>query len=267
MSMCEARAMPRASRKFPLGGWYVISTRPLNQHGGVRRSAAKAGATTFALSTLELQPLSAQVPLRQALDCPIVVVTSPAAARFANAQVALSSRTGQTWLALGKGSAEALRRCGIERVQLPEGGADSESLLAHSALSRVRGQRIGLITAPGGRGVLADALRASGAKLVVAEVYRRQPRRLSVARLSALDALPIRTGLLITSSEAFGLLWSGLDEASRARLLSRPCIVSSERLATQAAALGFRSVLRAADARPASLLAALVDHVAGSDFR
>jgi len=259
--------MPRASKKFPLGGWYVISTRPLNQHAGVRRSAAKLGAVTFALSTVKLQPLEAKAQLRQALRCPRVLVTSPAAAQFANAQMALAQRAGQHWFALGIGSAAVLRRCGIARVTVPESGSDSEALLANAEFRDVRGQRIGLLTAPGGRGLLASQLQARGATLVVAEVYRRQAQPISAARLRALDALPANTAVLITSSEAFSLLWQALDAAARTRLLLRPCVVSSERLSAQAYALGFSWVLRAATARPADLLAALALHVVGSRLR
>jgi uroporphyrinogen-III synthase len=259
--------MSRASRKYPLGGWYVISTRPLDQHAGVRRSAAKLGAATFALSTLKLQPLEAATELRQALRCPRVLVTSPAAARFANAQIALTQRAGQRWFALGPGTAAMLRRYGIARVLLPEHGSDSEALLAHAELRQVAGERIGLITAPGGRGLLAAQLQARGATVIAAEVYRRQPRPIPAARLQALDALPARTALLVTSGEAFSLLWEALDDAARARLLKRPCVASSERLAAQARALGFSLVLRSAGANPTSLLAALALHVGSTGFR
>jgi len=259
--------MPRASRKFPLQGWYVISTRPLDQHAGVRRSAAKLGAATFAVSTVKLQPLEAKAQLRQALRCPRVLVTSPAAVRFANAQIALAPRAGQHWFALGAGSAAVLRRCGIARVTVPDSGSDSEALLANAKFRDVRGERIGLLTAPGGRGLLAGQLQARGATVVVAEVYRRQVQPISAARLRALDALPAKTAVLITSSEAFSLLWEALDAAARARLLLRPCVVSSERLSAQAHALGFSRVLRAATARPADLLAALALHVVVSRLR
>jgi uroporphyrinogen-III synthase len=79
--------------------------------------------------------------------------------------------------------------------------------------------------------------------------------------------LPAKTAVLITSSEAFSLLWQALDGPARARLLQRPCVVSSERLSGQARDLGFTRVLRAADARPASLLARLALHAADTGFR
>jgi len=259
--------MSRAKKNLPLDGWYVISLRPLGQHGGVRRITAKFGAKTFALSTLRLQPIDAKKSLRQVLRCTRVVVTSPAAARLANRQVALGRRAGQQWFALGAGTAAALRRCGIGHVHMPTRGSDSEALLAHEALAQVRGETIGMITAPGGRGLLASELQARGANLLVAEVYRRQAIALAGARLRALDALPAATALLLTSSEAFSLLWRALDEKSRSRLLRRRCVVASNRLAAEALALGFSPVLRAGDAQPASLLSALADHVGERRFR
>ena len=152
-------------------------------------------------------------------------------------------------------------------VRIPAIGSDSEALLTHPELQKVRGQTIGLITAPGGRGLLATRLQASGALLKVAEVYRREPLSLAPARLRALAALPDTTATLLTSGEAFDRLWDALPPAARKQLTRRPCVVASDRLAAKAQALGFRHVLRATDARPASLLAALASHVRLGRFR
>jgi uroporphyrinogen-III synthase len=267
MGMCQARTMTRARKKLPLHEWYVISIRPLNQHGGVRRSASKFGATTFAISTLRQQPLDAGPALRQALACSRVLVTSPAAARLAAAQTALRKRSGQQWFALGLGTATALRRHGVSEVLLPARGSDSESLLALEQLQAVRGSRIGLITAPGGRGLLASELQARGAMVITANVYRRQPLPLSAKRLHALAALPPSTALLVTSGEAFDLLWQGLDARARRHLLHRPCVTVSARLTAKLRVLGFTTVLRSSDTRPAKLLATLASHVGDGRFR
>lgn len=250
-----------------MAGWYVISTRPLQQHGGVRRAAAAIGARVFAVSTLRLLPLAAGPELSAALRCPRVIATSPAAVRLAHAQQPLAARRGQRWFALGAGSAAALRRRGVREVITPASGSDSEALLAHPLLQQVKGEDIGLLTAPGGRGLLSARLQSRGARLVVAQVYRRESRPVAPARLRALAALPARSALLLTSAEAFDPLWCALPEPARARLRERPCVVASARLADQADALGFRIVLRASDARPSSLLAALANHVAAQRFR
>jgi uroporphyrinogen-III synthase len=259
--------MARVSRKIPLAGWYVISTRPLHQHGGVRRAAARLGARVFAVSTLSLRPLVAGAALREALRCELVIATSPAAVRLAHAQQPLATRRGQRWFALGAGSASAMKRCGVSEVTTPAHGSDSEALLALPALRGVRGRSIGLLTAPGGRGLLHKRLRARGARLVVAPVYQRDERPVPASRLRALATLGARTALLLTSAEAFEPLWRELPEPARARLRGRPCVVASERLAAYARALGFDLVLRADDAQPASLLAALSRHVSTGGFR
>lgn len=250
-----------------MAGWYVISTRPLHQHGGVRRAAARLGARVLAVSTLRLRPLEAGAALREALRSDLVIATSPAAVRLAHAQQPFVARRAQRWFALGAGSAAAMRRRGVDAVTTPAQGSDSEALLALPDLHRLRGRSVGLLTAPGGRGLLGKRLRARGARLVVAHVYQRDEQPVAPARLRALASLDARSALLLTSVEAFDPLWRELPEPARARLRQRPCVVASDRLAERARALGFEKVLRAESARPSSLLAALGEHVSGEAFR
>lgn len=265
--LCQARAMSRATPALPLVGWYVISLRPQGLHGGVRRAAAKFGIRTFALSTLAIEPLDAGSALEQALACPIVVVTSPVAARLALAGGVPAARRPQRWFAVGPGTAAALHRQGIGDVVIPEKGADSDALLARPELARLHGQALGLITAPGGRGQLAKVLARRGAKLRLAEVYRRVPRSLAPYRRRALVALPARSALLVSSGEALASLWRSLPAPERARLLARPCVTSSERLASEARTLGFPDPWIAASARPADMLATLAVHAGARRFR
>lgn len=259
--------MSRASSKLSLRGWYVISTRPLGQHGGVRRSAASLGASVFALSTLRLQAMDARQSLPGVLRCPNIIVTSPAAVRFAQSQVALSTARESQWLAVGAGTAAALHRAGIAAVMTPVSRTDSEGLLALPPLQQIAGQHVGLITAPGGRGLLSSELTGRGARVEMAEVYRREPMAISPARLRSLDRLPESSALLLTSEEGFSPLWQALDAESRAALISRPCVVPGERLAALARALGFRRVLSAVNARPPQMLEALGKHVEAACFR
>ncbi len=261
--LCEAAAMPRARKVLPLQGWYVISLRPPGQHAALRAQATRLGARTFALSTLRLSPLPAGASLADALHCPRVIVTSPAAVRFAQAQRRLRQRAGQHWFAPGAGTAAELREAGIERVHHPVRGAGSEALLDEPLLQRLEGARVGLVTAPGGRDLLADQLRERGASLCVAHVYQREALRPPPARLQALAALPAKSALLVSSGEALASLWQSLDVRGRARLCKRPCVVASPRLAAQARALGWRETLHAEDARPEHLLAALAAHASG----
>jgi uroporphyrinogen-III synthase len=255
------------SAASPLAGWYVISLRPLDQHGSLRRAAERRMARVFAISTLRLSALDAGRMLPRALAAAQVIATSPAAVRFAHAQRPLPQRSRQRWYALGEGTAAALRRAGIARVSVPERGATSEQLLALPELQSVRGQTVGLLTAPGGRDLIASALTARGANVLRAEVYARSPLPIAPGRRQALAALPRRTALLVSSGEALTTLWQALDAREREALCRRPAVASSERLRTQLQTLGFVRVARAENARPAALLDALAAQVSAGRFR
>jgi uroporphyrinogen-III synthase len=249
-----------------LAGWYVISLRPSGTHAPLRRAAAAHGARVLPLSTLRLRPLAAEAALAVALACPLVVFTSPAAVRFARTQAALRAQPAQQWFALGGGTAAALRRAGIADAQVPAGRPDSEGLLDLPALAAPTAA-VGLVTAPGGRGVIAETLARRGARVHRAEVYRREPVAPRADRLRALATLPAHSALLVSSAEAFAPMWSALEPATRTLLRGRPVVAASPRLAAQLADDGFSAIVPADGARPAQLLEALVAAVAAGRFR
>lgn len=248
----------------PLSGWYVISLRPPGQHAPIRRAAAALGAGCFALASLRLEALPAAATLAQALACDRVIATSPAAARFAaEAAAGLRQRRGQRWFALGPGTAAALRRGGVAHVRTPARGHDSEALLALPALQDVRNTTIGLLTAPGGRDLLAMQLQRRGATVVRADLYRRRARPPTAARKRALLQLPPRrSALLVSSAEAFAVLWESCTPAERQRLRRFHAVASSARLRTLLHGLGFPTPGLAAGAQPRAMLAAVREHAA-----
>ena len=242
-----------------LAGYYVISLRPAGAHGGLRRAAARLGARTFALPPWRLvfhDDAAVRATLREALAAEIVLFTSPPAVRAACAlQTLVPARYPQRWLAVGTATARALRAAGIVDVQSPA-RMDSEGLLALPALANVRGMRIGLVTAPGGRGVLAPALTAAGARVIRADVYARQPVSPAPGRIAALMALPAPWLLPLSSGEALDTILGQLPPAAVDRLRDARVVAASARLAEQARVHGFRDIRIARDARPGSLLAA-----------
>ena len=250
-----------------LAGWYVISLRPSGGHAPVRRAAAALGARVFPVSTLKLVTMDAGPALPAALACPVVVFTSPAAVEFAQGPQPLRLRAGQRWLAVGSGTAHALRRAGIGDAAVPEGRADSDGLLAMPGLQALAGVDVGLVTAPGGRGLIGETLAQRGACVRLAEVYRRVAVAPSPARLRRLDDLPEASALLVSSGEAFDGLWSRLSPAARLRLRARPVVASSPRLAAMLASQGFGAIVLADGAAPSRLLAALAADVGSGRFR
>lgn len=258
-------AKPRSAPT--LAGWYVISLRPSGSHAPVRRAAAALGARAFPVSTLRLEAVDAGVALSAALACGRVVFTSPAAVRFARLLLPLRPLPGQRWLAVGSGTGAALRRAGIEDVELPEERGDSENLLALPSLQSITDEAVGLVTAPGGRGLIGEALAQRGALVHLAEVYRRVPVVPTAARLARLEQFREHGVLLVSSGEAFDGLWSRLPETARARWRLRPVVASSPRLAAMLASRGFAAIVLADGAAPARLVQALANDVAGGRFR
>jgi uroporphyrinogen-III synthase len=252
--------MPMPSR-HPQGlrGWTVISLRPRGQHGGLRAAASRRGARVLALSPFAVEPLADPLhrqALRQALAAGIVVWTSPNAVRAAAALQPLKPRPGQAWLAVGSSTRRALQRSGID-ARAPW-RMDSEGLLAMPELQDLRGCGVALVTAPGGRGLLAPALAGRGAQVLRADVYARRPIPFTHRALAALDAAlaaPQRVLLAVSSQEALERLLAA--HPSRHAALARSAVVAaSGRLADASRDAGFRRIATARNASPTALLEA-----------
>lgn len=238
--------------------WYVISLRPRGGHAALRRAAARHGGGLIALSPWTLQlsdDVAARDALQAALLAPRVVFTSPAAVRAAHALQPLQARRGQSWCAVGAGTAAALRRAGIADVQFPA-RMDSEGLLALPALQDVRGQDVGLVTAPGGRGEITPALQARGARVLRADVYAREPAPLSPRALQQLREAGAPLVLALSSGEALQRVIDGLPADLAAKLKRARVVAASERLRALAHGCGFNDIDVAAGPRPADLIAA-----------
>ncbi|MDE2497618.1 MAG: uroporphyrinogen-III synthase, partial [Xanthomonadaceae bacterium] len=200
---------------------------------------------------------AARTALREALACDTVIFTSPAAVKFARGLGALRSRA--TALAPGAGTQDALRRAGFRNAIAPA-REDSEGLLALPVLRNVRGQRIGIVGAAGGRGLLQRELAGRGAKVIHAHVYERAPARLDRRHADALQRDARRPlYVLVSSSEALTNITASLPRDALRALLRGIAVASSARLATAAHQAGFASVLRASSAHAGEMLGAIID--------
>lgn len=245
----------------PLAGWTLISLRERSQQAAAKRAIEAAGAHALALPGLRLQALDAGAALASALaERPsIALCISPAAVRFLRAlapQIAVRVPIGA---GVGAGTASALRRAGFVEVLAPQqGGAQiSEGLLAHPRLARGAGERVLLVGAPGGRGVLAPELRARGFAVAEVQVYRRGPARLDARHARAVAAARAPLGLLLSSAEALDNVLAQLPAAALAVLKRARVVASSERLLAHAQSLGFIDCVLAAGPQPQALVAAL----------
>jgi len=238
--------------------WYVISLRPQGGHDALRRAARREGAGLLALSPWRIRrcdDTTTRIALRNALACPTVVFTSPAAVTEAHALQPLRAFAGQAWLAVGAGTAASLRRAGIDQVSFPA-RMDSEGLLSLPELADIQGARLGFVTAPDGRNVLVPTLEARGADVHRAEVYRRESIPLDARALDAFAALEAPACLLLSSGGALQEVLAQLPDSLSDRFRALPVVAASERLADAAREVGFDHVVLADGPRPAQLVKA-----------
>lgn len=252
-----------------LAGASVIVTRPAATSASLRRRVRALGGVAIGLPGSVLRAAPDRAAIRSALaaarSADVAIFVSPAAVKFAFAahpklRFARTTRV----CAVGAATARALHRRGIRDVAWPRERQDSEGLLALPPLQSLRGRHVVLIGAPGGRELLAQALRDKRARLARIGVYRREAPRYSTRQLAVLDQAPAPLLLLVSSAEALANLRATLTLHLFARLAAGEIVVSSERLAAIARDSLFANVHVAASAAPVDLLttacAALARH-------
>ncbi|SDR16003.1 uroporphyrinogen-III synthase [Pseudoxanthomonas sp. CF125] len=240
-------------------GWYVISLRPQGGHAALRRAAAAQGARLIALSpwrVVKRDDDGTRQALALALSAPRILFTSPNAVRAAAALRPLARESGQIWIAVGGGTAAALRKAGIDEIVFPS-RMDSEGLLALPSLQALAGTRVGLVTAPEGRETLLPALRQRGAEVLRANVYTRQPIALSAHALRKLRTLDAPAALALSSSGALKQLLDSAPADLLLQLRSQPVVAASARLQQFARDAGFAEVELAKGPLPGQLIAAM----------
>lgn len=250
--------MPAMNRPAHVPEWTLLSLRPRGQHAALRRAAAPLGAQVLGLSPWALvaqRDDATRAALAQALGADRVVFSSPAAVHAAARLLPLNAPHPGSWLAVGEGTAAALRAQGATGVQAPR-QMDSEGLLDLPALAQLQGLRAALVTAPGGRGIIAQTLQDRGAELQRVDVYRRQALRLPPRQLQRLRHQPLPWVLALSSAEALGLLLEQLPADLLLCLRSQQVVAASPRLVALAQEAGFARVRLADGPMPAQLAAA-----------
>lgn len=256
-------------RPPPLRGTRIAITRPVGDGDALARRVRALGGLPLRLpgSTLRaaVNGHAARATLEVALACDVAIFTSPAAVRFARKLAPL--RGHARVLAPGSGTRRALRRAGVANVQVPA-REDSEGLLALPVLGDLRGRRVAIVGAGGGRGLLDRALAARGARIVHAHVYQRLPARLDRRHVDALQRNPrMPLYVLWSSADALRNILDALPDDARHMLLTGTAVASSERMVVATRTAGFRRVLRAASARPAAMLAEVMADRSGGRKR
>lgn len=237
----------------PLRGVGILVTRPAERADGLAGRIRALGGEAIVFPTIEIQPLAAQF---DPAGCDLAIFISPGAVTHGLPPVWPADLATA---AVGQGTAAALRAAGVRDVLVPANGADSEHLLTLPPLADMAGKRVTIFRGEGGRELLAQTLRARGARVEYVECYRRT--------LPVCDPTPVlqrwRQGgiqaVTVLSSEGLDNLFTLLGEA--AVICTTPLFAPHPRIAEHARARGVATAIATA-AGEAGLLGGLVEYFA-----
>jgi len=161
-----------------LHGLHIVLTRPAGQVNVLMSRIQMAGGEVLALPLLAIAPPSnpvhAEALHAQLAHADAVIFISPNALRMALPVLPASDWPSVPRLvAIGQGTARALREAGFSQILTPHEGADSEAVLSLPELQHIAGQGILLVRGEGGRELLSTKLSERGASVEHALVYRR----------------------------------------------------------------------------------------------
>lgn len=225
----------------------ILNTRPLGQEKTWSEAIKNAGgiAIEFPALSIDYLPTSWVHSLDKLNNINQAIFIS---ANAVNACFSALQAQQIAWpssiqvIAIGKATKKALIAHNIS-VNFTPDIEDSEHLLALPCLQRVHGQNILLFKGEGGRLLIEETLIARGAHLQIIPVYKRSLPHYEQEFLELIwknDAVDI---ILLTSETTIDNLFALFhNDAARAWLRSKPCLVISERLAQKAKAMGIETV-------------------------
>jgi uroporphyrinogen-III synthase len=126
---------------------------------------------------------------------------------------------------VGPATAEAARRAGFQEVEAPAASSDAESLLAALRARAPEGGRFLFVRGASAREVLPRGLRASGARVDEAVVYRTEPAPVDAPALRAALVRGELDALTFTSASAARRFAELLDEP--ARRAATGCVIAA----------------------------------------
>lgn len=228
-----------------LAGLRVVITRPPHQSTDLQHQLEQAGARPLLFPLLAIDqpadPAIAQQALRHLLEFDLLIFISPNAVRHSLALLPDGLPNNLTLACVGRGTARALQeQAGRAPDLMPQQGHDSDALLALPALqeAQIRDKSVLIARGEGGREKLATSLRARGAQVEYAEVYRRVKPANDPETLLG----PLRRGeidiISLSSSEALANLLE-FGQSERETLQRTPLVVFHQRIADAARQRGF----------------------------
>lgn len=241
----------------------IVVTRPSHQAETLCWLLAEHGARPIVFPTLAIaaaaDPAAAMAVIERLAGFDLAIFISANAVEQGLAFMPAKLPEGLRLAVIGRATARALRARGHEPDLQPTAGADSEALLALPAMQQVAGRRILIVRGEGGRETLAETLRARGAAVEYAEVYRRVRPAADPAALIERWRRGEVHAVTVTSNETLHNLCELVGPAGRELLRDTPLVVVSPRARERAVELGIRAPVGVArEAGDQALIEALI---------
>jgi uroporphyrinogen-III synthase len=249
----------------PLAGVGVLVTRPAEQAGGLCRLITEAGGEAIPCPLLEIVSSARLSEARRKFAAvektDWMVFVSANAVRYAQTlwdDGIMSICACPRIAAIGLATAKALDEAGFPPAVVAPPPFNSEAALTLDEFREVPGRRILLVRGEGGRELLAETLRARGAEVEIAEVYRRVAAEVDAPVVLARWRRNRLIAAAVTSREILDRFVAVFAPFMGTALHETPLAVIGERVRHAAHQAGFRQVVAAAEAADAALVQALV---------
>jgi uroporphyrinogen-III synthase len=234
-----------------LAGRTVLVTRPAAQSAGIEALLTTAGAKTVRFPLVDIEPEAEALTglPAEAARADWIILISPSAIDCAWPTLAGCEALPRL-ACVGGASARKLGMLSGRAILHPQTGQDSAALLDMPEMQAVAGRRILIVRGDGGRPELGEALRARGADVRYAEIYRRVETEPDWSLFDELAKQGLPDACIVTSSEIAERFFR---LAGSARVRALQCLqycVPHPRIADKLAALGAARIVttRADDA-------------------
>ena len=250
-----------ATPELALANIGVAITRPIDQAKKLTQLIQTAGGHVIAFPLIAIAELDDYTHFEQVIadintyDW-IIFISSNAVQNSLPKLIKQGIPHHLQFAAIGPTTAQSLQAFGINKVLIPQGRFDSESLLSLPQMQTMQSKKIMIVRGIGGRDVLANTLTERGAQVTFAECYRRiNPQTNCQLLAQAYDDGKLQA-IVVTSSEAVRYL---LAMAGKANWLKKITIyVNHARVAEQPLQMGLHVKIASAPGDEA-MLAALIN--------
>jgi len=229
------RSMP-----VDLQGLRVLVTRPQAQADNLAALIEQHGGQAILLPLIIIEPVTGdehnRALLKRLSAGDFLIFVSANSVRHALTYLRDIPLQQVQIAAIGQATANELAHHGFSVQLVPESGFDTESLLAMPPMQAVAGHRVVIVRGMGGRETLAQTLRARGAEVDYAEVYRRVKPDIVLSDHIAAAQIDVMT---ITSGEALSNLAQLASAQDQHWIFKKPLVVIHDRIAVLAEQMGF----------------------------